>query len=237
MIVISLYDLTGIAVEPWAKAGYECFCFDIQHKGIIRKSVGRGSITFAYWDADASNYLSQIKFIAGDKAYMVFGFPPCDDLAGCGAKHWYGKAQKDPEFQKKAALRAKKVERVAEELQCSRYVIENPSGALSRLWRKWNFTFHPCFYGGYLPKRDKHPTYSEYIPPRDAYRKLTCLWAGADFIMPKFKKIAPEILKAENGKSFNRQTKKLGGRSLKTKNIRSATPRGWSLAVFLANRI
>ncbi len=29
--VISLYDFTGVAVTPWAKAGYECFCFDIQH--------------------------------------------------------------------------------------------------------------------------------------------------------------------------------------------------------------
>lgn len=35
---------------------------------------------------------------------------------------------------------------------------------------------------------------------------------------------------------FNRQTKKLGGKSLKTKNIRSATPRGLFRAIFLANR-
>ena len=30
-IVMSLYDLTGKFVEPWAKAGYDCYCVDIQH--------------------------------------------------------------------------------------------------------------------------------------------------------------------------------------------------------------
>lgn len=30
-IVISLFDLTGNMVRPWAEAGYECWCFDIQH--------------------------------------------------------------------------------------------------------------------------------------------------------------------------------------------------------------
>ena len=29
--IISLYDYTGEAVKPWAEAGYECFCYDIQH--------------------------------------------------------------------------------------------------------------------------------------------------------------------------------------------------------------
>ena len=30
-IVLSLYDYTGVAVVPWAKAGYTCYCYDIQH--------------------------------------------------------------------------------------------------------------------------------------------------------------------------------------------------------------
>ena len=29
--VISLFDLTGAMVEPWKKAGYQTFIFDIQH--------------------------------------------------------------------------------------------------------------------------------------------------------------------------------------------------------------
>ena len=34
---------------------------------------------------------------------------------------------------------------------------------------------------------------------------------------------------------YSDQHKKLGGKSLKTKNIRSATPRGFALAVFKEN--
>ncbi|NRP26413.1 hypothetical protein XMM379_003134 [Aliiroseovarius sp. xm-m-379] len=30
-VVLSLYDLTGEAVRPWAEAGYHCHIFDIQH--------------------------------------------------------------------------------------------------------------------------------------------------------------------------------------------------------------
>lgn len=42
-----------------------------------------------------------------------------------------------------------------------------------------------------------------------------------------------EAVEPEQGHS--RQHLKLGGRSMKTKNIRSATPRGFARAVFLAN--
>ena len=30
MKIISLYDYTGEAVRPWAEAGYDCYCYDIQ---------------------------------------------------------------------------------------------------------------------------------------------------------------------------------------------------------------
>ena len=36
---------------------------------------------------------------------------------------------------------------------------------------------------------------------------------------------------------YSDQHKKLGGKSLKTKNIRSATPRGFAQAVFESNQI
>lgn len=30
-VVLSLYDYTGEAVRPWAEAGFECWCYDVQH--------------------------------------------------------------------------------------------------------------------------------------------------------------------------------------------------------------
>lgn len=29
-IALILFDMTGLAVEPWAEAGYDCMCIDIQ---------------------------------------------------------------------------------------------------------------------------------------------------------------------------------------------------------------
>ena len=39
-IVISLYDYTGEALKPWAKNGYTCYAFDIQHEGWTIESYG-----------------------------------------------------------------------------------------------------------------------------------------------------------------------------------------------------
>lgn len=114
-IVLSLYDYTGEAVRPWAMAGYECHCYDIQHEGDVVETY--------------------------------------------------------------------------------------PNGGMIR----------------YLN-----------IAPRDAYPKKTCLWTGNGFNMPYWLPVPVE-------EGYSRQHKKLGGKSMCTKNIRSATPRGFALAVFEAN--
>ena len=237
--IVSLFDFTGIAVRPWAEAGYTCYCFDIQHTEKRTEQVGKGTIYFLPWDSDSTSYL---KTVLGwvREAHLLLGFPPCDDLAGSGAKHWKKKLKADPDCQTKAASRAKKCKTIADRLG-ARYVIENPVGALARLWRRFDHLFHPCWFGGYLPRGQwKHPRYPEFIPPRDAYEKKTCNWTGNGYVHPEPKPVVPEILlgKSADGRvlRFNRQTKKLGGKSLKTKNIRSSTPRGWALAVFIHSR-
>ena len=63
----------------------------------------------------------------------------------------------------------------------------------------------------------------------DAYLKKTCIWSGNRFVMPSKKPVNVDP-------GYSDQYKKLGGKSLKTKNIRSATPRGFAKAVFLANK-
>lgn len=75
------------------------------------------------------------------------------------------------------------------------------------------------------------PWFPDLIKPRDAYPKLTCGWLGNGFVVPE-KRPVPQICDV-NGYSF--QHTKLGGKSPRTKMIRSLTPRGWALAVFEAN--
>jgi len=32
MIVLSCFDKSTVMVQPWARAGYKCYCVDIQHE-------------------------------------------------------------------------------------------------------------------------------------------------------------------------------------------------------------
>jgi hypothetical protein len=93
-------------------------------------------------------------------------------------------------------------------------MIENPVSTVSSYWRKPDFTFDPCDYGGYL------------IPPGDAYTKKTCLWTGNGFVMPK-----PKAVKAIEGSRMHRLPP-----SKNRAAPRSVTPKAFAQAVFEANR-
>ena len=236
--VISLFDFTGEALRPWANAGYECIAFDIQHDASGRIDA-RG---IKYIHADLSTIQraeSAMRAALGDewrdRVMFVLGWPPCTDLAVSGARWWSSKAQANPRFQHDAVEMAKVVAWAGGQCDCP-WVLENPIGALSTLWRKPDHTFNPCDYGGWIPESEAaHPTWPEYIPPRDAYEKRTCYWTGNGFVMPEARPVTPEILTDNAGNRGSRQWKKLGGSSLRTKNIRSATPRGIAIAIQSAN--
>jgi len=225
--VVSLFDESGNMVRDWAKAGYSCYCYDILNKGNI-EYIGLGSIT--YNAADLMIYDTHVEIIAL-KPVIVFGFPPCTDLATLGAKHFESKRERDPFFQVKAVALARVVESIGIQCDCP-WFAENPISVLSTLWRKPNYIFSPHEYGGYLPENDVHPRWPQYIMPRDAYTKKTCLWTGNGFQLPPKMPIAPVLVSLKNGKQGSVQWKKLGGKSEKTKQIRSETARGFALAVF-----
>lgn len=243
--VLSFYDYTGEAVRPWAEAGYHGICYDIQHpttKRVERLPSG-GKIEYVHadlhdpttWDTLAIQWRP-----AGRSVAMIFGFPVCTDLAVSGAKHFERKRQADPDFQIKAANHAKRIALFAHQIGDRPYMVENPVSVLSTLWRKPDHSFNPCDFGGYLPEDDQHPRWPEVIPARDAYTKKTCLWTGNGFVMPEGDPVEPiqvSYQKADGTVTTGSpQFGKLGGKSAKTKNIRSATPRGFARAVYLANR-
>lgn len=241
--VLSFFDYTGHAARDWARAGHTVICFDIQHpQGLPRiEEVGDGWLIFEHADlTPLSADWDRIKAAYGTPGLvdMVFGFPPCDDLAVSGARHFAAKAAADPDFQIKATRMAQAVADFAEGACCP-YVIENPNSVLSTLWRKPDHSFNPCDFGGYLPEDDQHPRWPEYIPARDAYTKRTNIWASEHVVWPDAKPVEPEVLErvTKSGRTIrgSRQFMKLGGKSLKTKNIRNETPRGFARAFYLAN--
>lgn len=74
----------------------------------------------------------------------------------------------------------------------------------------------------------KQAHFPQYIKSRDSYPKKTCLWTGSGFVIPP---LAPVSVLS----GYSAQYKKLGGKSTKTKMIRSLTPRGFARAVYLHN--
>ena len=217
--------------KPWADAGYLCYCFDGQHPLGVSKSKHENILNVGMWFNNKNNMVNvdAIKAVTGDDICFVFGFPECTDLAVSGAAHFARKRDNNPFFQDEAMVLVKLAKLLGESVGCS-WALENPVSVISSLWRKPDYSFHPYEYGGYLPLRDRHPAYKEYIKARDAYPKKTCIWSSGDFVMP-------EKFPVEVNPGCSDQYKKLGGKSIKTKNIRSATPRGFAQAVFLSNAI
>lgn len=228
-IAIFLYDFTGLMAKPWLDAGYECWLFDGQHQeGITRKGdLFKVGMWFHHDQID--KHAADIARMVGGRADFVFGFPECTHLTVAGAKHFAKKAEENPEFQREALSLCMLVREVAIQCMTGRWAFENPVGVVSTLYRLPDFSFHPCDYGGYLPYDDKHPSYPDIYPPRDAYNKKTCIWHGHMFKRPEFNRLDP-LSKDNPG------WKKCGGKSTRTKNIRSATPRGFAQAVFEANQ-
>lgn len=204
--IISLADLTGNFVQPWVDAGYQAILVDPQH--------------------GTDSYDGQVYRIAGTvldaaerlgphltRAVLVAGWPPCTDVAVSGSRWFEKKRMADPHFQAKAALVAEQCRMVGKLAGCP-WFFENPVSVFSSIFGKPSHVFHPWQYTGYCPE--------------DNYTKTTCLWSGGDFTMPK-----PNLLDGI-GPPDDRIHKCPPGPD--RANIRSATPKGFSQAVFEANR-
>lgn len=154
--VVSLFDLTGNILKPWAEAGHTCYAYDIQN-------------TKVWTDEGITHIPLDLSIEAPDieeEVKIAFAFPPCDHLAVSGARWFKGKGLR--KLASSIELFASATE-VCEELECP-YLIENPVSTISSYWRKPDYKFHPYQYTGWVP--------------RDNYTKNTCLWTGGGFKMP-----------------------------------------------------
>lgn len=213
-------------VRPWAEAGHTCHCFDIQN--VARQE---GNIHFHGGDLSKEDRLDYIVLLKPD---IIFSFPPCTDLAVSGAAHFARKRAMNPEFQEEAISLMKTARDISDMCGLKHgykppWMAENPISVAATMWRKPDHYFSPYEYGGYLPEDDIHPRWPQFIPPRDAYPKTTCIWDGNGFKMPDKKPVPMDPEREKNRQS------KLGGKSARTKQIRSETPRGFAQAVFEAN--
>lgn len=226
MVVWSMFDGSGIMGLPWAEAGHDVYCFNADSGDHGEYSIRTQHENINYVSAWIDNGFNPT-WDGIPVPDIIFAFPPCTDLAVSGAAHFDRKRQENPAFQEEAVT----VCRVAQglgDLFGVPYMIENPVSVLSSMWRKPDYTFNPYEYGGYLDPDDAHPFFPELIMPRDAYPKKTCLWCGNGFVMPEKRPVPVPP-------GYSMQHKALGGKSARTKMIRSLTPRGFARAVFGAN--
>lgn len=231
MIIFSLFDGSGYMALKYAEAGHTVFLFNADEgdHGEYSCKVQHPNMHYVnQWIEPGFDPVGErVNGVMIEAPDLIFAFPPCTDMAVSGARHFEAKREKDPLFQEKAVATAKIAAELAEKYMAE-YMIENPVSVLSSMWRKPNHIFNPHEYGGYLPEDDQHPAFPEFIKARDAYPKKTCLWVSEGFKMPEKKPV-------DLDEGFSVQYKKLGGKSAKTKMIRSLTPRGFAQAVFLEN--
>jgi hypothetical protein len=196
-LVLSLCDWTGNMVRPWAEAGYPCMTVD------VRPTTGEIPNVIRI-QADVRRFLPPRCTYAA-----VFAFAPCTNVAVSGAR-WF--KEKGLHGLTEALEVAESCVRICE-WSGSRWMLENPVSTLASYWRKSDYAFDPCEYGGYL------------APTGDAYTKKTCLWTGGGFVMPEKRPVPPT-----EGSKMHRLAP-----SADRANTRSVTPMGFAHAVFAAN--
>ncbi|RAW91287.1 MULTISPECIES: hypothetical protein [unclassified Photorhabdus] len=209
--IICLCDLTGIFAEPWLNDGYSTLLIDPQHnKSSTENHKAGGTITKIANVIDSDETWAAIRNVKNP--VFVAGFPPCTDVAVSGARWFKDKAKDDPAFQIKAALVAEQCKNIGKMLNVP-WFFENPVSVFSSIFGKPNYTFHPHYFTGYCHD--------------DNYTKKTCIWAGNGFVMPDEYK--NELLCQPDDRIHKASP------SPERANFRSATPRGFSTAVYLAN--
>lgn len=215
-IVFSLFDGSGIMGLRYAEAGYKVYCFNASEGDHGDYHIKMLHPNIQYVNVWIDESFDPSEYGIPD---IIFAFPDCTMLSGAGAQH-----ERTEEAIQNSINNARLVEKLANKHNCP-YMIENPVGKMSTLWRKPDYYFDPYEYGGYLSPEEG--SFHSKMPLQDGYTKKTCLWVGNGFVMPE-KKPVPHC-------GFFWGWRALGGKSSKTKQLRSLTPRGFARAVYQFN--
>lgn len=209
-LIISLEDFSGRWSEPYRLAGYEVWQVDLKHGSDAR-------------------LLKKVE----KKVHGVLCAPVCTALSGAGAKHWKAKeAAGNVQLLEGLAIVDANLRFVTVH-KPAWWVMENPVGRLKDWIGHHRHTFNPNEYAGWLGDEVIGERYRCAGGPKeaihawdeDAYTKRTCLWGN--FKIPKANE-RPPIHGSKMWALY-------GGKSERTKEMRSMTPRGFSRAFFAAN--
>jgi hypothetical protein len=215
-LIFSLFDYSGSWPKPYADAGYPTDLWDYKVEGCCIEGFSR--------ICDRIDECIEV-------GYMPYGLlmaPPCTDLSKAGAWTWADKDKRMHEDHDFLTVTdwAECLVMIGFELS-RRYdwkfwALENPPGRLERICPELSFyrrmMFNPFDYG-------------------DPYTKKTVLWGEFNTNLPK-NPVEPERVLIKGGSNYYHASSiwaKTGGRSEKTKTLRSNTPAGFARAFYAAN--
>lgn len=165
------------------------------------------------------------KSVPKSEVYGILAAVPCTDYAVSGAR-WFADKDKDGRTAKSQIL-VQKTKEIIDYFEPVFWVIENPISRIHKL-NPWmgnpEMYFHPYEYAGYGFDEDR-------------YTKKTSLWGN--FNKPLKKPLEP-YQTGDYGKIHyprDKNGKALGWNTIEAKNVRSATPKAFAQAFYLANSI
>jgi len=211
--ILSLFDYSGRWSRPYRAAGYCTILVDIKHNPTSRERImmedareGIRGVLGVRQDV--------FKFSVSDcgPIHGILAAPPCTDFAVSGAQYWPAKDADGRTAASVALVRA--VLEIVRVYQPAWWALENPVGRLNRLVPELEsfgpWYFQPHWYG-------------------DPWTKKTGLWGTFNRDLPRTD-VEPIRYNAQGS-----WTQSLGGKSERTKELRSMTPEGFARAFFQAN--
>lgn len=145
--------------------------------------------------------------IPKNHVYGILAAPDCTHFAGSGAQYWNEKDKDGRTLQALELIGA--MSRFILVTNPIFWVVENPVGRLNKWFGKPKYYFHPHYFG-------------------DPYTKKTALWGK--FNIPKV--TLENFTEPIDG---SKKHLKYGGKSERTKILRSVTPSGFAWAFYYAN--
>lgn len=236
-IILSLCEISGTWSRPYVALGYKVIRVDPKHgewkslyqdRGMTDRLVGNGTLVpmadggfgLSYSVQALANVLLAKPDYFGLPVVGVIMAPPCTDYTVSCNRLW---KQKDADG--RTAVSNSIVQHcliIRDFVKPKWWVLENPVGRIATcvpevgarrmIWNPWQ-------YAGWAD-----------VPSSEAYPKKTCLYG--DFNVDLEQRPVPP---PDGVSGNNTWITKLGGKSERTKELRSATPQGFSRAFAAAN--
>tara|TARA_R110002020_G_scaffold8918_6_gene35794 strand:- start:1458 stop:2210 length:753 start_codon:yes stop_codon:yes gene_type:complete len=240
-LILDVCGGTGSWSKPYRDAGYTVIVLDPE---AFTDNAG-GAVCGGEGDVRDPRY--HVKGCFGMPVHGILMSPPCTEFASSGARWWADKAANSPHLLEDAIAVAEACLNLVKVHEPKWWVLENPVGRFRRLLadkltevsldvaEAWDhaegrneyqpffvplrankpvMTFHPCEFAGWLVNSIK-----------EAYTKATQLFG-------RFRKPLKRPLDPVHGSKMH---KKYGGKSARTKRMRSKTPEGFAEAFYHAN--